>query len=220
MQASSKASTSCGTGSGATPTRFGPRAIVVVAARFLAAAALPAKTHVGDDWERRINVWRVSRRAPQRFTARAYLLRRPVCWTQRLDGRRSVGDEELLHRHADVSGDLAKQCRRDVTTRMEWDRRDPAVRVAELLVRAAADHPRAASRSPRGGCPPTRDCPHPGCARRATPGHAQRAGWFADHAQRPLGMFSQRAPPDVEIPRMQTVGQRRASCPTRVVPTR
>ncbi len=92
------------------------------------------------------------------------------------------------------------------------DRRTPT--------RAAAHHPRAASRSPRGGCPPTRDCPHPGCARRATPGHARQAGWFADHAQRPLGMFSQRAPPDAKIPRMQTVGQRRSFCPTCVVPTR
>src|SRR5450756_88367 len=101
--------------------------------------------------------------AAARFTARAYLPRRPVCWTRRLGGRPSVGDEDLLQRHADISGDLAKQCRGDVTTRMKRDRRDPAIRVAELLVRAAAHHPRAASRSPRGGSPPTRDCPHPGC---------------------------------------------------------
>ena len=84
--------------------------------------------------------------AAARFTARAYLPRRPVCWTRRLGGRPSVGDEELLHRHADISGDLAKQCRGDVTTRMKRDRRDPAIRVAELLVRAALPHLREAVR--------------------------------------------------------------------------
>src|SRR5450756_1700650 len=102
--------------------------------------------HVAPPWTmvpRATTDQRVARQpqgAAARFTARAYLPRRPVCWTRRLGGRPSVGDEELLHRHADISGDLAKQCRGDVTTRMKRDRRDPAIRVAELLVRAAAHH--------------------------------------------------------------------------------
>ena len=45
--------------------------------------------------------------------------------------------EELLHRHADVFGDLAQQRRSDVASFMRRDSRATALGIAELLVGTA-----------------------------------------------------------------------------------
>jgi hypothetical protein len=45
--------------------------------------------------------------------------------------------QQLVHREPNVARNLAKECRRDVTPRMEGNGRDATVRMAELLVRTA-----------------------------------------------------------------------------------
>lgn len=59
---------------------------------------------------------------------------------QEAEGRRGCGlrpGQQLVHREPDVSCNLAKQGRRDVTPLMKWDGRDAPVGMPELLVRTA-----------------------------------------------------------------------------------